>query len=351
MKFIHTSDWHVAASKFLGSTYLDRQLGVLDAIAETALDRGVNVIVVAGDIYDNNEPDPEEQERFLERILAYDRMGLTILAIRGNHDTSSHAKSSLRTLDHMCDYGVFSHSVITETTKWVRVQDTLFLLLCHRPRFFQEDLEAELRRLAESSVVPPHKHVVAVVHETFRGTITDTNWRLQHGEDVKPLDVGETIPNLNLTYVAAGDIHICQRISDRAWYSGAPLQVKYGDRYPKGVLLVDTDDPDSPEFIPIHSKKLVVVHAREDGTIPVPEEDVHVKVFASPKVYAAAREQGHIPEGTRFQAVKDDVTLAFANTDLRSKIMEGLEQILTGEDLDIAKREAQAVLAQAQVST
>ncbi len=360
MRLIHSADWHFGASPFLDPTHqgkhLERSLGVYDAIVDLAVERGINTIVVAGDLFDVDEPSPREAELFLERMLAYDRMGIRILAIRGNHDQSdTQGRTAIRYLDRMTTAGVFTHSVFTETTKWERVGDTLFLLLCHRPRFFHEDLGKALADLREGSMAVPFKDLVIVMHETVRGAVTDTNWRLKDGVDVPPLDHGETIPDIQgSVYFAVGDIHIHQRLGRTAFYSGAPMQVKFGDQAPKGVLIVDTDDPSNPEFVAIESKRLVRVVEDANGVLPAIPEDVFTKIVASPEAYAAAAEAGLITEdAVRFEAMKKPTsTLTYAaGMDLAAKVYSGLEALLTGDDLVLAKNEAHAVFSGANVSS
>lgn len=349
MKFIHTADLHVGASKFLGPEYLERQFGVYDAIIDLAVSRGINTIVVAGDIFDTDEPEEHEKELFLERLLAWDAMGIRILAIRGNHDQSNmQGASAIRYLAHMSDHGVFNH-VFAERTQYVRVGDTIFMLLCHKPRYFRDDFYGAIRALKTSTLVPEHKYCVAVVHECLKGSISDTNWRMKDGVDVPLVEAAETVPEHDLTYIAIGDIHIQQQMGPRAFYSGAPMQVKFGDQERKGVLIVDTEDPGNPEFVQITSKRLikVVADSLEDFATKPKPEDAHVKMVASPKVFKEAVEAGLADGITRFEAVRDTKALDYkSQLDLPSKVLHGLSQHLTGEDLELAKREAASLFSQ-----
>lgn len=350
-RFIHSSDWHLGASKFLGEDYLDRQLGVIDSIVDLAVARGIDTIVQAGDVFDVDEPDSREKEAFLDRVLAYDRMGIKLLCIRGNHDMSSMTgRTAIRYLAHMTDHGVFKHSVFAERTQYVRVGDTIFILLCHNPRYFKAEAEAAIAKLRTGSLIVPYKHLVLVCHEAIKGAVSDTNYRMTHGSDVPGLDVGEvTLDDPGLTYTAIGDIHIRQRVAPRTYYCGAPLQVKFGDQWPKGVLIVDTDNPDNPEFVPIPSKRLVRVEMKE-GEAPSIPENAYVKLVASAAAVAEARQAGTITEDVvRFEAIKEQTALEYKETlDLQGRVLSGLSQLLTdAEDLDLGKREAVALFSAA----
>lgn len=353
MKFVHTSDLHIGASKFLGDDYLDRQLGAIDTIVAFAQERGIDTIVVAGDIFDVEQPEPKEREALLERLLAYDRMGVRFLVIRGNHDQGSMTgRTAIRYLAHMTDHGVFKHSVFAERTQYVRVGDTVFLLLCHNPRYFQEECAKAIHNFKRSSMSVPHQNFVVVAHEAIKGSVTDTNYRMSDGAEI-PLDVGETVPDQpDVTYWAFGDIHIRQRLGQRAFYCGSPIQTKFGDSWPKGVLVVDTDKPGTPEFVAIPSRPLVKVVVNPGETPEFPE-NAHIKLVAPPTVYADMRDQGVLPENiARIEAVKDTVALDYAKAlDLPSKVFAGLEQMLPDTtELDMAKREASALFSAAGVA-
>lgn len=352
MRFLHTSDWHIGGSKALKDDALPRQLGVLDSIADIARSRGVDVIVTAGDVFDVETPSEIEQMALLERMLAFDRAGIRLLVIRGNHDHGSmEGRTAIRYLAHMTDHGVFRGSVFTETTKYVRVHDTIFVLLCHRPRYFHEDTQAALTTLRESSLVVDCKHVVVVCHETIRGALTDTNHRLSDGAEI-PLSTGETIPEYDVTYWAVGDIHIRQRIGKSAYYCGAPLQIHFGDSDPKGVLLVDTDNPDAPEFIPIDSKRLVRVRLQE-GIEPHIPDNAHVKLVGTMNAIASARDTGLMTEAVaRVEAVREEVVIDYQKAlGLEDRVRTGIQQMLSGDDLDMGLAEINRLFATAGIGT
>lgn len=348
MLFLHTADWHLGASSFLGTDH-ERQLQVVDRIIDLAIDRGIQIVCVSGDVFDTNEPDPIAKEAFLQRVLSYDRMGIRLLVIRGNHDTSTTDRSAIRYLAHMTDYGVFKHSVFAERTQYVRVDDTIFILLNHRPRFFKEDIEDAIQALHRGSLAVSCKHTVLVAHECIQGALSDTNYRMR-GEDI-PVSIGEHVPETTCTYVALGDIHQKQRMAPRAFYPGSPLQVKFGDTWPKGVLIVDTDDPDNPEFVPILSKRLVKIVA--DGDIlPVIPEDAFVKLVASVAQANAAQEAGVLtPDVVKYETTKETVAIEYTQQlDLQGKVLAGLEQMLQAEELELGKREAVALFSAAGLS-
>src|SRR5437762_3565373 len=55
VRLLHTSDWHVGRS-FHGAPLLDHQVTVLQAIVDVVRSEAVDLVVVAGDLYDRQLP-------------------------------------------------------------------------------------------------------------------------------------------------------------------------------------------------------------------------------------------------------------------------------------------------------
>ncbi|MDQ6642438.1 MAG: metallophosphoesterase, partial [Actinomycetota bacterium] len=51
MRILHTSDWHLGRS-FLGVAMLPHQASFVDHLVETVESEQVDLVVVAGDVYD-----------------------------------------------------------------------------------------------------------------------------------------------------------------------------------------------------------------------------------------------------------------------------------------------------------
>lgn len=87
MRILHTADWHLGRS-LRGVSLLDDQTHILDQIFETIVSRHIDVLIVAGDIYDKASP-PEAAVKlysdFIERV--YEETEAAIVVIAGNHDS------------------------------------------------------------------------------------------------------------------------------------------------------------------------------------------------------------------------------------------------------------------------
>ena len=84
MKILHTSDWHVD-KKLRGASRLDEYTAVLDEIAGIAETEDVDMVIVAGDVFDTKNPTPAAERLVyatLQRIAAL----CPVVVIAGNHD-------------------------------------------------------------------------------------------------------------------------------------------------------------------------------------------------------------------------------------------------------------------------
>ena len=87
MKLLHTSDWHVGKA-IRGASRADEHRDVLAEIAAVAEAESVDLVVVAGDLFDTSTPSPESEEIVYRALLALSRTGTTVAVIAGNHDNA-----------------------------------------------------------------------------------------------------------------------------------------------------------------------------------------------------------------------------------------------------------------------
>ena len=85
MKFLHTGDWHVGKT-LRGRSRADEHRAVLGEIAELAATEAVDVVLVAGDLFDSASPSPEAEAIVYEALLQLTDSGAEVVVIAGNHD-------------------------------------------------------------------------------------------------------------------------------------------------------------------------------------------------------------------------------------------------------------------------
>ena len=87
MRILHTADWHLGKT-FRSISLLEDQRHVLEQIFDAIVKHNIQVLIVAGDIYD--KPSPAEAavalfSSFVERV--YEETDTAIIIIAGNHDS------------------------------------------------------------------------------------------------------------------------------------------------------------------------------------------------------------------------------------------------------------------------
>lgn len=86
MRILHTSDWHLGAA-LGGYSRLDEQKAVLGEIVKLAHDRSVDVVLVAGDVYDSFTPPAAAEQLFMDAMDLLSRAGIICVVVAGNHDS------------------------------------------------------------------------------------------------------------------------------------------------------------------------------------------------------------------------------------------------------------------------
>src|SRR3954469_7629235 len=87
MRLLHTSDWHIGRSLH-GTDLLAEQEAVLSGLAEVVAAESVDVVVVAGDVYDRAVPSADATG-VLDRVLMRLRnAGASVVLTPGNHDSA-----------------------------------------------------------------------------------------------------------------------------------------------------------------------------------------------------------------------------------------------------------------------
>ena len=95
-KFLHTADLHLSRPfGFLPPQLAEErrrdQRRVLARIADLAIEREVDLVLIAGDLFDSPDPDPTDLEAVTRELLRLGESGKRVFAIPGNHDYVSQA--------------------------------------------------------------------------------------------------------------------------------------------------------------------------------------------------------------------------------------------------------------------
>lgn len=94
MRILHTSDWHLGRA-LEGRQRLDEQEAMLIEINDIAHREEVDLILIAGDVFDTSNPSAAAEQLFYEGIYQLSAGGSRgVVAIAGNHDNPERLKAS-----------------------------------------------------------------------------------------------------------------------------------------------------------------------------------------------------------------------------------------------------------------
>ena len=269
MKLLHTSDWHVGKA-LRGADRRDEHRQVLAEIAGIAEREAVDVVVVAGDLFDSAAPAPEAEQIVYDALLALARSGAHVAVIAGNHDNPRrlHAVAPLLALGRV--------HVVAEPTRpedggvlelGLRggVELRLAMLpfvskrgivraeaLMERPAFELAQLYSDrMRRLLEAMTASFRADTVNVLaaHAFVLGGEAGGGERQAHLVDEYAVP-GAAFPSA-AGYVALGHLHRAQRIpgSGRLHYCGSPLQLDFGETTQTKQVNVVALEPGVPAVV------------------------------------------------------------------------------------------------------
>jgi exonuclease SbcD len=86
MRLLHTSDWHLGRTLH-GLSLIEAQRDAVDLLVREAVDREVDLFVVAGDVFDRAVPPIEALRILNDAVLRLSEASISVIIIAGNHDS------------------------------------------------------------------------------------------------------------------------------------------------------------------------------------------------------------------------------------------------------------------------
>ncbi|RLA21453.1 MAG: exonuclease sbcCD subunit D [Gammaproteobacteria bacterium] len=264
MRILHTSDWHIGR-QFHNVSLIDDQRHQLEQIIEIITQEKVDVVLVAGDLYDRSMPSAEAVALLDEVINRISQeLAVPLIMIAGNHDSPERIGFGAR---QMARAGVYLSGVLEPEIKPLRLQDQHGIV-----EFFSIPY-------ADPATVKSCLDIEVNSHETAMQAILDRLERSEHrsvviahcfidggdeSDSERPLSIGgadKISPSLfkSFDYVALGHLHAPQfKEEPYIRYSGSLLKYSFSEaRQNKSVTLVKMDAKGDCEIklIPLNPKR------------------------------------------------------------------------------------------------
>lgn len=294
MRILHTADWHLG-KRLDNFNRLEEQQLVLDEICRIAEEQKVDMVIVAGDLFDTFNPPIEATELLYKTLKRLSRNGkVPVIAIAGNHDSPDRVnvadvlarESGIIFIGHPTDkvrefeleegFKIsrsetgFLEFKLPEINFPVRVLHTAFANETRLKEYFGEDKQLSL----QESLGNKWKRLAADFCDAAGVNILTTHlYMLKRGGEImeepegeKPLNVGnadivysDAIPE-TIQYAALGHLHRYQDVGTNqpVIYSSSPLAYSFSEAgQQKYVAIVDVKpgEPAQIEKIPLQSSR------------------------------------------------------------------------------------------------
>lgn len=267
MKILHTSDWHLGRS--FGSVSLhDVQTAFCEWLLKTAQANEVELLVVAGDLYDRSIPPQESVVLWRETLKAFNQAGIAVVAIAGNHDGADRVAAFDGLTDEARIFvrGGYGRAGEVLTLDFADGPLDIALVPFLDPQLAPPEWKDEL---ADADLKPTHESVLRMALDRARASSSNSrSLAIVHAfvtgstpaESERQLTVGGTDQVAaavleGFSYVALGHLHTPQKIAalETVRYSGTPIPYSFSETGAKSVVLLDmaVDGSCSFESVPV----------------------------------------------------------------------------------------------------
>ncbi|MEZ0348810.1 MAG: exonuclease SbcCD subunit D [Thermus sp.] len=261
MRLLHTADWHLG--KVLRG--VDRTPEIAQALKDlleiVRKDR-VDLVLVAGDLFDRPQVSAEAEALAVEFFLRLRELGVPALVIAGNHDPKERLEA-LSPLLALAGATVRGRPLFREEGGVVQVLGVGAALLPFvSERVLMKKLWQEAEGRHQTYAESMRRILDNLASPLMLGHFAVVGARPGGGEFAFHLSEAYAVPTaflpLSARYVALGHIHRQQAVSEAplAWYSGSLIQLDFGEgeEAERGALLVELPPSGPPKVHPIRER-------------------------------------------------------------------------------------------------
>jgi len=360
MKLLHTSDWHLGQS-FMGKSRAEEHEAFLVWLLATIEAHGVELLIIAGDIFDTGTPPNYALElyyNFLKQLAQIQTLNATIV-VAGNHDSVSTLNAPKQLLELLNVHVVTSGDEEEERVIPVGNEEALQAIVCAVPflrdsvirktvagetitqkeqmlnqgiRSYYEAVYSEALALKADKNIP----IIATGHLTTVGSRTSESEREIYIGGT--LDIGGDYLGKLFDYVALGHLHINQSVgSDHVRYSGSPIPLSFSEvnqQHRVNLVSLENNEVRVEELeVPLHRELLVLRGNQkeiEKSLAQIEDKNCWIEVHLNDDnpMYANQR--------IREQASALGLMLLAVKTDRREKALQSNEmQVISLDELSV----------------
>lgn len=303
MKVLHTSDLHIG-KKLMGRERYAEYRAVLSEICSVCRERGVELLLIAGDIFDTYTPSAEAEEIFYSGIKEISEV-CPVLVISGNHDDYVRLTAASALAEELNVYIVGNNLQaikcggsgkvfpVKSGCGWVvfenKAGEKLYVNVLPYPneaRFREGRSDETFEEKAARWIAAGEEGKTEKIPSIFLSHIFVAGGAVSDSEREIDLGGARAVPLKLLPdcdYCALGHLHKRQKIGKNAYYCGAPMQFSFDEAgAEKSVNLFDITKNGIENFeqIPVTSaKKLIRLQANDaDGGVELLQKNTEYYV-------------------------------------------------------------------------
>jgi DNA repair protein SbcD/Mre11 len=261
VKILHTADWHVGRT-IQGRSRAEEHQAVLSELTDIAQRESVDLVLVAGDLFDTSAPAPEAERIVYRGLLALAEVA-PVVAIPGNHD-SDRRLAALTPLFDLARVtiraGVAKEPVEIDTASGELARIACIPWLSQRyivkaAHLMDEDAAQSRARYEERMALvvdsltagfTPDAVNIVMAHLAIVGAAFGGGERT--AQTIFEYWVNSTLFPAHAHYVALGHLHKAQAVIGPCpiHYPGSPLQLDFGETDMNRCALVVEATPGTP---------------------------------------------------------------------------------------------------------
>lgn len=299
ISILHTADWHIGQTFFRSERYHEHA-HFFEWLIDVIKKEDIDVLLVAGDVFDVSNPSAEAQRQFYSfiRQVKKEVPHLQLVITAGNHDSASRLEAPLPILE---DRRVYVQGVVPRKEGVIDYEQMIIPLYNKQeeveayclavPYLRQGDyprvdaanphsagvraLYSELIEVAQKKRTS-QQALIAMGHLLAVKFVDEDNERSERiivgGLESVSVDVFK-----ELNYTALGHIHKAQRIDgcEHIRYAGSPLSMSFAEKhYKHGVVKVVVDQGETVSIDKIEYEPLVRLMSIPESGSCLPEQAI-----------------------------------------------------------------------------
>lgn len=286
MKILHTSDWHLGRSLY-GRKRYDEFDAFLTWLLETIDQEKIDVLLIAGDIFDTSTPSNRAQEQYYQFLWRVSQSYCEhVVVIGGNHDSPSFLNAPKTLLEALNVYvvGAITDDPADEViVLYKKTCNTPQAIICAVPYLRDKDIRTvaagessdDKNKKLIAGVKQHYADVAAIAQQKQEGLLAAGHTAVPiigmghlftaggstlADDGVRELYVGslayvgaDAFPEV-FDYVALGHLHVPQRVAgtEHIRYCGSPIPMGFGEaKQTKQVNILQFNSHNQPVVQPL----------------------------------------------------------------------------------------------------